>query len=224
MRSPGFAEIIAHTSSFSVLLPIILYLVKLRKADRPVHIIGTLLILSAMCDGIGYFLFKAQKSTAVVFNIYYTLMFFLLCWFYYEIFFKDRHKRSIYIGVAVYVTSFILITFFVQHFFFYQNLIWMIAGIILVVYSIAYFLYSLAAIPSVRLFENTLTWINSGILFYFSLSLFIFSLSDYLFNEHDTQVSLLIWSTHNVNNIMKNVLFAIGLGLYDRRRISISEI
>lgn len=218
MNPRDFAYLIADISSLSVVLPLLVYLVKIKKVNRPIHIIGALLIVAAMADLVGYLLFKAHQSTAMVFNTYYTLMFFLLCWFYYETLFKDRNKGAIFIGLGVYLISFIIITFFIQNFFFFQNLIWTITGIILIVYSIAYFVSSLSDIPSTHLFGNTLTWINTGVLFYFSFSVVIFSMGDYLFSREDPHATLLIWSTHNVNNILKNVLFTIGFALYQQRK------
>jgi hypothetical protein len=217
MDAISVGEIVAHASSLSVVIPLALYLVKLRKVDRPGHIIGALLLVAAICDIAGYVLFKAGQSTAVVFNVYYTLMFFLLSWFYHDIFFKFKNRFAITLGILVYSVSFILITFFVQDFFYYQNLIWMIAGIILIVYSIAYFLNSLASIPSIHLFDSSLTWFNSGVLFYFSFSIFLFGMGSFLFSKQDPQVTLLLWSTHNINNIIKNILFTIGLTLADRK-------
>jgi hypothetical protein len=218
MESLSLGEIVAHASSLSVVVPLGLYLFKMRKLDRPAHIIGALLVVAAICDITGYLLFKAGQSTAVVFNVYYTLLFFLLCWFYYEIFFKKfRTQIALIIGTAVYSLSFILITFFVQEFFYFQNLIWMIAGIILIIYSIAYFLNSLASIPSIQLFDSSLTWFNSGVLFYFSFSIFLFGMGSFLFSKQDPQVTLLLWSTHNINNIIKNILFTIGLTLVETK-------
>jgi hypothetical protein len=216
-------EIIAHSSSLSVLVPLVFYLLRFRRLNRPGHIIGILLFVAGICDLAGYMMFQAQHSTAVVFNIYYTVMFLLLCRFYYEILFKDKFRIAMVVGIAVYVLSFVLITFYVQNFFFYQNLVWIIAGVIMILYSVTYFLNSLSAIPSLHLFDNSTTWINTGVLFYFSFSLFLFSMGDYLFNKQDPQVTLLLWSTHNVNNIIKNILFAIGFTMYGKPKIKTSR-
>lgn len=207
------SEIIAHASSLSVLIPIAVYLTRFRHHSRPGHIIGILLFIAAVCDLAGFLMFRAQLSTAVVFNIYYTLMFLVLCRFYYEIIFRDKFRIAILLGISVYVISFVLITFYVQDFMNYQNLIWIIGGIIMIVYSVTYFVNSLSAIQNTHVFDNSTTWINTGVLFYFSFSLFLFSMGDYLFNKQDPQVTLLLWSTHNVNNIIKNILFAIGLSI-----------
>ena len=218
MRSLLVGEIIAHASSLSVVIPLLYYISKIKKVSLPVHIIGSLLVIAALSDVAGYILFKSGQSTAVVFNVYYTLLFVLLCWFYYSIFFKHKHTFAVGLGIAIYFVSFLLITFFIQDFFYYQNLIWMIAGIILIVYSIAYFINSLSSIPSIHLFESSLTWFNSGVLFYFSFSIFLFSMGDYLFSKQDPQVTLLLWSTHNINNIIKNILFTIGMALAGKNK------
>lgn len=207
------SEIIAHASSLSVLIPIAVYLTRFRHHAKSGHIIGVLLLIAAICDLAGFLMFRAQLSTAVVFNIYYTLMFLVLCRFYYEIIFRDKFKIAIVLGVSVYVISFVLVTFYVQDFLNYQNLVWIIAGVIMIIYSVTYFVNSLSAIQNTHLFDNSTTWINTGVLFYFSFSLFLFSMGDYLFNKQDPQVTLLLWSTHNINNIIKNVLFAIGLSI-----------
>ena len=206
-------EIIAHASSLSVLIPIVVYLARFRHHASPAHIIGILLFIAAICDLAGFLMFRAQQSTAVVFNSYYSLMFLLLCRFYYEIIFRYKFRIALVLGVSIYVISFVLITFYVQDFLNYQNLIWIIAGVIMILYSLTYFVNSLSAIQNSHLFDNSTTWVNTGILFYFSFSLFLFSMGDYLFNKQDPQVTLLLWSTHNVNNIIKNVLFAIGLSI-----------
>ncbi len=211
--SVSVPEIIAHASSLSVILPLGIYLTRFRRHSRAGHVIGILLVVAAVCDLTGFILFRAQHSTAVVFNVYYTLMFLLLCRFYYEIFFRYKFRIAIAFGVATYVLSFVFITFFVQDFSNYQNLIWIIAGVIMILYSITYFLNSLSALPNNELFDDSTTWINTGILFYFSFSLFLFSMGDYLFNRQDPQVTLLLWSTHNINNTIKNILFAVGLSM-----------
>jgi hypothetical protein len=217
-------EIIAHGSSLSVLVPLGFYLARIKRVSRPIHIIGALLLVAAICDVSGFLLFKAQRSTAIVFNVYYTAMFFLLSGFYYDIFFKNRYKVALLMGSAVYVISFILITFYVQQFFYYQNLLWMIAGIIMILYSITCFVNSLSSIPTVHLFNTSTIWINTAILFYFSLSIFLFSMGDYLFNRQDPQVTLLLWSTHNVNNLIKNILFAIAMSLYPKKEVVATSV
>jgi hypothetical protein len=217
MKPAGISEIIRIASNFSVIFPLVAYLFKARYASRRIHIIGVLCILSAVCDLIGFFIFREHKSTAHLFNVYYILLFFLLTWFYYEIVFIRSRRLMIWIGLAVYIQSFILITIYVQPFSEYQTLLWVIIGIIMIVYSIEFFLYLMSARPSVNLLNYTTMWINSGILMYFSFNLFLFIISNYVFTHLDQEVSTVVWSFHNVNNIIKNLLFGIGIAMHRRK-------
>jgi hypothetical protein len=56
-----------------------------------------------------------------------------------------------------------------------------------------------------------LLWINSGILFYFSFNLFLFVMSSYVLTHLEQELTLIIWSFHNVNNIIKNILVGLGI-------------
>lgn len=217
MKPANISEIIRIASNLSVLFPLVAYLAKFKYATRRIHIIGGLVLVSAIFDLIGYLRFQNSEPTAVLFNTYYVFLFCLLWWFYHEVVFIGTRRLITYIGLAVYAQSFILITLFVQDFFQHQSLLWLITAIILVVFSIEYFLYLFSTGPGVNLLNYTTMWINSGVLLYFSFNLFLFIISNYIFSHEDHDVGLAVWSFHNVNNILKNVLFGIGISLQKRK-------
>jgi hypothetical protein len=217
MESSSIAEIIAIASSISVILPLAMYLTRMKYAAKRIHIIGMLVIVSALCDLIGIFLFKERSSTVVLFNTYYALMFLLLTWFYYEILFINTRRILVWIGLAIYLQSFILVTIYVQSFLEYQTLMWVITAIIMIIYSISYFFYSFSTISAANIFTYTFIWINIGVMIYFCLNLFLFILGNHVLTKLEPEISSLIWSSHNVNNIIKNILFAIGIFFYKRK-------
>jgi hypothetical protein len=217
MESAGTTEIIRLASNLSVILPLLVYLSKFRYASRRVHIIGVLVLVSGLCDLGGLILFQERQSTAILFNTYYALSFLLLSWFYYEVLFIKSRRVVVLIGLAVYLQSFLLITIFVQGVFEYQTLMWIITGIIMIIYSIAYFIYSLSTLATANTLYYSPVWINTGVLIYFILNLFLFILSNYVLTKLDPQMGMLIWSFHNVNNILKNILFAIGISFFKKK-------
>ena len=217
MKPDSTSEIIRLASNLSVIFPLIVYLARIKHAPRKVHIIGLLVAASGISDLAGFVLFKEQQSTAVLFNIYYAISFLLLSWFYYDILFIKSRRVVVLIGLAVYLQSFVLVTLFVQGFFEYQTLMWIITGVLMIVYSIAYFVYSLSILPSMNSMYYAPVWINTGVLIYFVLNLFLFILSNHVLTRLDSEMSMLIWSFHNVNNILKNILFAIGIFLYRKK-------
>jgi hypothetical protein len=217
MRPTEIFELIRLASNVSVIFPLAFYLVKAGYASRRIHLIGILTIVSAACDGAGLFLFQQGESTVFLVNTYYLAMFGILLLFYYEIVFIKSRRLMIWIGLAVYLQSFILITLYVQPFNQYQTLLWVITAIIMMVFGIEYFFYLLSARPAVNLMNYTTMWINSGILIYFAFNLFLFVITNHVFTNLDQESTQAVWSFHNVNNIVKNILFAIGISLHRRK-------
>ena len=202
-------EIIRHVSILSVALPLFQYCFKARHASRPVHIIGVLTIVSALSDAIAYILFEQDVPTVILFNAYYTVLFFLLSWFYYEILSTKIGRTTVLAGLAIYFISFIFVTLYLQGSSEYQTVMWTITGIIMTIFSLTYFLSLFSASSDST--SNELLWFNSGILFYFSFNLSLFIMSNHVLSGLAPQLSLLIWSFHNINNIIKNILFGFGM-------------
>jgi hypothetical protein len=217
MQAPSIPTIISTASSISVVLPLAMYLFRMKNAAKRIHIIGALMIVSAVCDLVGMLLITERSSTVVLFNVYYALLFLLLTWFYYEILFINTRRILVWIGLAIYLQSFLLVTIYVQSFFEYQTLMWVITAIIMIIYSITYFFYSFSTISAANIFSYTFIWINIGVMIYFCLNLFLFILGNHVLTKLEPEVSALIWSSHNVNNIIKNILFAIGIYFYKRK-------
>lgn len=209
MTSNSMSEIISYASMFSVAFPLILYLLRIRHVSRSGHKIGAIVIISAVSDIIGYFLFQAKMSTVLVFNGYFLISFVLLSWFYSDVLQSTRGKRTVQWGLGLYVLSFIVITAFFQSFNEYQTLMWTLAGAICIIFSISYFISVFSSMRPMNDFG--LLWINSGILFYFSFNLFLFIMSSYVLTRLEPELGLIVWSFHNVNNIIKNVLIGLGI-------------
>lgn len=217
MESVKISEIIRVASNVSLLIPLAIYLSRIRYASRQIHIIGILIIVSGLFDLVGMILFSRHQSTVVLFNSYYFILFLILTWFYYEALFVNTRRILVWIGLAIYLQSFILITFFVQNFMEYQTLMWLITALIMIVYSVAYFFYSLSTIVTSGYFGYSLIWINVGVMIYFCLNLFLFLMGNYVLTKLDPETSALIWGSHNINNIIKNILFAVGIYFYRRK-------
>lgn len=209
MSSQSIAAIIKYASVFSVAFPLILYLIRVKGLGRSGHLIGAIVVVSAMSDGIAYFVAAAGKSTALIFNSYFVIFFLLLCWFYREVSQSAGQKKIVLWGLLVFVLAYIFITVFVQPFNDFQTLMWTTGGAIGIIFSISYFISVFSAMRPMNDFG--LLWINSGILFYFSFNLFLFIMSSYVFTHFEPEVGIIFWSFHNVNNVIKNILIGLGI-------------
>jgi hypothetical protein len=222
MKSANIPEIIRMASILSVLIPLIFYLIRMKTSSRTMHKIGGVIVLSAVSDAMGFYFFKGGESTVFLFNTYYLALFFFLAWFYSGVLTTAGGRNTVIIGVLAYVLSFILVTAFVQGYDEYQTFMWTITGMIVIIFSISYFLSVFSAQLPMENFG--LLWINSGILFYFSFNLFLFVMSSYVLTKLAPELSMLIWSFHNVNNIIKNVLLALGISLFKKEEYVLHNV
>ena len=209
MSSQSMSEIISYASMFSVAFPLILYLFRIRHVNTSGHKIGAIVVVSAVSDTIGYFLFQAKLSTVLVLNSYFLITFVLLAWFYSDVLQSTRGKRTVQWGFGIYILAFIIIVTFYQSFNEYQTLMWTLAGAICIVFSVSYFISVFSTTRPMNDFG--LLWINSGILFYFSFNLFLFIMSSYVLTRLEPELGLIVWSFHNVNNLIKNILIGLGI-------------
>lgn len=209
MSSQAIAGLIKYASIFSVAFPLILYLIRAKGLSRHAHMIGAMIVVSAISDGIGYFVARAGISTAVLFNTYFVISFLLLCWFYYSVSQTATARNLTKWGLGIFIVTYIFIAWFVQPFTQFQTLMWTTGGAIGIIFSISYFISVFSAARPMNDFG--LLWINSGILFYFSFNLFLFLMSSYVYTHFEPEVGIIFWSFHNVNNVVKNILIGLGL-------------
>jgi hypothetical protein len=222
MKSESFSEVIRLASVFSVAFPLLAYLVKFRSASRPIHIIGLLAIVSAVSDTLASVFFSHNTSTVLLFNSYYVVSFALLAFFYFSVLQEKMGRTTVTIGIVVYLIAFVLLTVSYQPFTEYQTFVWTLTGMIVLVLSVYYFLHIFGMHTPMN--NSALLWINSGILYYFSLNLFLFVMSSYVLTKLEPQISLLIWSFHNINNILKNVLIGFGITSYTRSGAEVNTL
>jgi hypothetical protein len=218
-------KIFFFASVFSVLIPLVFYIVNIKKSPKQNHAIGILLFISGLCDSIGLIRFFDSDSNILLFNIFNVFQFVLLAYYYYTIMFKLTNHNIFYLGFAFYVLTFIILSLTTQSIFQYQNWLWSLSGAILIMYAWLYYNYA-ASRPTHIVMNPHLTselYINGGVFFYFSLSLVLFVTVNYIVSEQDPEMSRVFWSFHNLNNIIKNVLFAVGIYFTGKRVITISQ-
>jgi hypothetical protein len=209
MSSQAIAGIIRYASIFSVAFPLILYLIRSKHLGRSGHLMGAFIIVSALSDGIAYFVASSGNSNAIIFNVYFVTSFCLLSWFYHDVLQSQSGKKIVQWGLGIFILAEIVITIFIQPFTGFQTLMWSTGGAIGIVFSIAYFISVFSSVRPMNDFG--LLWMNSGILFYFSFNLFLFIMSSYVFTHFEPEVRIIFWSFHNVNNVIKNVLIGLGI-------------
>jgi len=189
---------------FSALIPISIGLSSLgRTSNFNYRIILLICSCSFLVDISAsiYGRFYGQSNYWII-NIYYTTDLILLLIFFY----KNLTYRALVIIIsitliAIYIWSVTFLGFHTRPTTF--RLVHNLAQILLSL--VLYYQFFLIG-DDIFLEELPIFWFNTAILVYFSGSFFTYLLS----SEILTNTSL-TWTLHNISNILKNLLFAIGL-------------
>ena len=211
MTFEDFAYAITVFSIFSFLIPLVARLV-IRHQEKSIiwNLLLALFVVSGGVDLITFFSKVSRVQSASLINSYTIIQFFLLGFIYFELYLRE-HRSIFYAAVGVYVVFEILNSIFLQPFNTFQNFSWTLTGIIFIMFAIGWKLHIFVTTPVLKLNKYPYFWINTAILCYFSVNLFLFILTNYVFTNMTESLGRIFWSFHNFNNIVKNVLFAIGL-------------
>ncbi len=84
------------------------------------------------------------------------------------------------------------------------------SAFVFIALSVGYFYRIMNELPVLQIQHLPMFWINTAVLTYFAGNLFLFILVNYLVNtlKHDL---IVYWTFHNLLNVTKNFLFAVGL-------------
>jgi len=202
-----FANQLSYLSIFSALLPILAYLL-FRSNYRNAHFICLLALLSLVAD-VGNELFsRSGQSGYVITNAFFIIQFLLLSILYYAMLKNKIWLVRLSILYGILLLADIL---FIQKIDEFQGWIRVFEAIVLAGYAISCYI-SLHNKPDPdKKSDLLLLWINMGVLFYFFFNLYLFSISNYVLKNMFKEDAMVVWGFHNVNNIVKNILFAIGL-------------
>jgi len=204
------ADLIWYISIFSPVLPLLALTLKLRPtSQRYVNYLFLLISISFGADIMGLIEANNSRSTAFSVNIQDVLQFILLLMIYREFYVKNL--KTI-IGLAtIYLGFEITNSLFYQDINSFQTWTWTFGSIIIVGMSNGYFIYMLKKTQVVNITRYAPVWINAGIVFYFTYSLYLFIVANYIFSNASDEATMAFWGFHNVNNIVKNICFAVGI-------------
>jgi hypothetical protein len=199
------SKILIYLSYFSGIVPLyFLYMKRQHPRSGVYKLLALLLLLSVLSDLIIFLLAKSSISNIAVVNTYFLLLFLVLSLIYADL--LKEYKKIIFTICFLFTVFFIVNSIYIQSINSIQSYTSTISGLILLLYSILYSVFVIKFLPA-----NNLIWINIGVVFYFSFNLFLFIISTYVFTNMGTYEMNALWSFHNVNNIIKNILFAVGV-------------
>ncbi|HET9056997.1 MAG TPA: hypothetical protein VFN30_09145 [Chitinophagaceae bacterium] len=198
-----------YISYFSACIPLFLTLSDVKKLKEPIIALLNILIFVAACsDLISYILIQKHQSSILVTNIYFIAQLLLLNYIFTLLL---PNKKFVYTGALLFVLFTFYISLNIQGFAEYQSWTRTTGGVILLTYSVLYYRQLLITLPAQNISQYAPFWINTAVSLYFSFNLFLFIIANYVFTNLPADAGMLVWGFHNVNNILKNILFAVGI-------------
>ncbi len=205
----NIANILSYISAFSVLIPLSLFLKNIKSFNVYIgFLFGGVICVSALSDIISYIFISLGKSSTITINTFFSIQFFLFSFIYISFL---KKKLLIYCSLFFYITFLIVNSLFIQPFYQFQSWSRLVESFFLISYTLIYYLKILKATPPVNSLRTFPTIFNTAVFFYFSLNLFLFIISNYIFTQMSHEDKIIAWSFHNINNFIKNILFAVGI-------------
>lgn len=205
-------DLIANVSSFSVLLPLLFFVLAIRKKDAPypIKVSGALLFISGMSDLVSTILIEFRINPNLVITVYVILQFVLLSLIYRNAFTPKFYKKITVVGIAMFLIFAAYNLFVIQGVTGFNSNAFTISSAIFIAYSVAFFYRLFVELPAPQVQQLFMFWFNSAIFIYFGFNLFIFISVDRLIESENDQI-LYSWAFHNCINVVRNLMFTTGL-------------
>lgn len=206
----GFSVIyMAVIVPVSILLPIYQAVKKYSQLTAELKIISWFLFASAVSNIISAYFASNSMNNMPVMHVYTFVEFALLALFYKKLLDSERSGRIINLLIPSFFMMCVLNVLYFQDLYTYNTYTKSIEALLILIFSIVYFVKVLDKVEVEDKNQNVLTYINSGLLIYFSGSFIWFV----IFNLTIGNVGLgvIMWSIHATLLLVLYILIAVAL-------------
>jgi hypothetical protein len=202
---------IQYASAVSVLAPLFL-LVWRRKSLITFHVpLAVLLVAGALSDILYFYLSSKSLSNVAVVHLFYLIQYLCIVIMYFYMFDTRKYLFRFLALLVVFTSYFVVDNFMLHDIYTYNNNSITVATVAIITLSILYYRHMLLNLPAKSIARYSPFWINSAVAFYFLFNSVLFFASHYVFNSMPEESAWIFWSYHNVNNVVKNILFAVAI-------------
>lgn len=209
----NITKTILIASDIPVLLVGIFVMVYYRKLEKTSKIFAWFIVCSAIVQVIALILWLLKKNNMPLLHLYVPVGFALLAWYYRAVLGKLIAKGMIDVITLLFVCFSIANSIFFQSIFIFNSNALTVESILLIILSIFTFIVLLnQQLHSIaRSVKLGLSWINSGILIYYSSTLLLFYFSNYCMQHYNVNINAYTWMFHSFASIIMYTCFFVGL-------------
>lgn len=162
-------------------------------------------VLSDLLQAFTIFVGVKNNMPVIHLNIILSIVFFVAI--YYYAFVTAVSKKLVLISGGVAILSLVYCLIFVNDIWHYPSTANTILSLLSILLSVLYFIQLLNRQEFIHIEKLGFFWINSGVLFYFSVNIFLFMLFQRMIANHKEEY----YAIHTATNIITNILFTVGL-------------
>ncbi|EHQ25988.1 hypothetical protein [Mucilaginibacter paludis] len=196
-----------------ILLSGVLAVIFYRRFEKKFKIFSWFLICSSIIQIIALIFWFVRANNMPLLHLYVPLGFVLLAWFYQAVLESFINKGIIVTVTLLFLCFSIINSVFFENIHIFNSNALTVESILLIIFSIFTFIVLLnQQLQSVtRDVKQSLSWINSGILIYYSTTLLLFYFSNYLMHHHSVNISAFTWMFHSFASITMYCCILVGL-------------
>ncbi len=204
--------VVRFTFLFS-LIPIAVGLVKLRRLDREQRLLLVLCGIVLLTEIISKVLIYGFKtSNMVVGNVYFIIELFLLFMIFRGVFLKAKILSTIKLYVILLTGMTLLYNTFVIGWFSLNMIFRVIESFTIILFALGYYFFTLNDVKVEKLERDSMFWISTAVLIYFSGNLFLFVVNNYLVANQSSKLYYSLWAIiHSTTYLITYSLYAIAI-------------
>jgi hypothetical protein len=187
----------------SVVIPLGMGAVRYRVLPRPHRILLFYLVFAGVVDAAASYMSRHHIHNLWLLHIYTAVETVLLLWFYRSILSSPWLRKAIPYAMVVFPLVCLVNILWWQSLLHFNTYTRPVEALLLIYLGLVYFMENSAA-PS----KSSLSWMNAGILLYFSVSFFIFIFSNFL--HHGQLLNTIILVSHATFVLIMYLLFTVG--------------
>lgn len=213
-------DFIIKTAQVAIVVPILVTLIKIRSLNTIHWVLFSLLLISASISTISRYLWSIKENNLYLLHIYTIVEFCGWAIIYYKLFDSKNSKKTIRVIVVTYLMFAVLNSVYWEPLDTFNSNSRSLESIILIVFSIAFFVKIFKEKKVLRLENNFSFWMNSSVLIYFSSSFLLFSFSNVLLHSKSYQIRE-VWNVHALFLIVHYSLISISIWLISKKITSL---
>ncbi|MDO3626544.1 hypothetical protein [Mucilaginibacter sp. BT774] len=206
----SIAELLTNITVASDFLPVAAALYNYRRLDPILRLMAVFCMLSVIPDVVGLVISYLQLrhyNNLFLFHLFDMMAAIFFTLIYHRAFYKSLFKKMTLIFGITSVAAMIFNVIFVESIWSYPSVSNTLLSVLLIILSLVYFYQLLSRQEFTYIEKQGMFWINSGVLFYYAITIFLFMLYKKI-NDADRSNYYMMQS---VMNIIANLLYSIGL-------------